>query len=372
MRILYVVTGAGFGGAPAHVLRLMEADVKDGHAVGIVTSPEPRIISEAERLGTCVFPNPYFVRRVQPHNDIRALWLVLQVIRRFNPDLVSAHSTKAGYAARLACAILRKRVVFTAHGWAFGGGRGRFQSRFIAALERLAAKATARIICVSDHDRDLALQHRIAPAEKLVVIHNGVDPKPFLHADPGNVRTEFTLGQSPVITMVGRLVSPKDPLTLLKACQFLKGGFVLLLVGDGELRSQMEHFVSNSGLERSTIFTGERKDVPEILAASDIFVLSSHKEGLPYTIIEAMIAGLPVVATRVGGIPELVEDNVTGFLVPPGDPNTLAKALQNLLDSSNVRHEMGRAGRAKALMEFNLDDMLRKTRQVYDQVLKSR
>jgi len=147
---------------------------------------------------------------------------------------------------------------------------------------------------------------------------------------------------------------------------------VLLLVGDGELRSQMEHFVSNSGLEHSTIFTGERKDVPEILAASDIFVLSSHKEGLPYTIIEAMIAGLPVVATRVGGIPELVEDNVTGFLVPPGGPKTLAKALQNLLDNSDLRHEMGRAGREKALREFNLDDMLRKTRQVYDQVLKSR
>ena len=93
---------------------------------------------------------------------------------------------------------------------------------------------------------------------------------------------------------------------------------------------------------------------------------------MPYTIIEAMIAGLPVIATRVGGIPELVEDNVTGFLVPPGDPKTLPKTLQNLLDNSNVRHEMGRAGRAKALREFNLDDMLRKTRQVYEEVLQNR
>jgi len=372
MRILYVVTGAGFGGAPAHVLRLMEADVKDGHAVGIVTSPEPRTISEAKRLDACIFPAPYFVRPIQLHNDIRALWLVLQAIRRFNPDLVSAHSTKAGYAARLACAILRKRVVFTAHGWAFGGGRGRFKSGLVVTMERLAAKATARIICVSDHDRDLALQHRIAQPDKLVVIHNGVDPQPFLNANSMLVRREFNLGQSTVITMVARLVPQKDPLTLLRACQFLKGSFVLLVVGEGELRSQMEHFVSNSGLEHSTILTGERKDVPEILAASDIFVLSSLWEGLPYTIIEAMIAGLPVVATRVGGIPELVEDNVTGFLVPPGGPKTLAKALQNLLDNSNVRHEMGRAGRARALREFNLDDMLRKTRQVYDQVLKSR
>ena len=369
MKILYVVTGAGYGGAPVHVLRLIRADIESGHIVGLVTAPQSRMILEAEELGARVFPNSYFVRRVKAINDIRALWVVLKSVREFDPDLVSAHSTKAGFAARLACAVLRRQVVFTAHGWAFGEGRGRLRTRILALMERLAARVTARIICVSDHDRHLALRYGVAKPGKLIVIHNGVDPKPFLDANPGRVRIEFSLGRNRVMTTVGRLAPPKDPLTLLTACRSVKGDFVLMVVGDGELRGTVESSVSNGGLEHSVILAGERVDVPEILAASDVFVLSSRKEGLPYTIIEAMVAGLPVVATRVGGVPELVEDGVTGFLVPPGDPRALAEALQNVLDDSELRHRMGHAGRERALRGFSLDDMLRKTRRVYEEVV---
>jgi glycosyltransferase involved in cell wall biosynthesis len=372
MKILYVVTGAGYGGAPVHVLRLIRADIESGHIVGLVTAPQSRIISEAEELGARVFPNSYFVRRVKAVSDIRALWVVLKSVREFDPDLVSAHSTKAGFAARLACAVLRRRVVFTAHGWAFGEERGRLRTRILVLMESLAARVTAKIICVSDHDRHLALRYGVAQPGKLIVIHNGVDPKPFLDANPVGVRTEFNLGQNRVMTTVGRLAPPKDPLTLLTACRSVKGDFVLLVVGDGELRSTVECSVSKGGSGHSVVLAGERVDVPEILAASDVFVLSSRKEGLPYTIIEAMVAGLPVVATCVGGVPELVEDGVTGFLVPPGDPAALAEALQKVLDDSELRHGMGHAGREKALREFSLDDMLRKTRRVYEEVLQKR
>jgi glycosyltransferase involved in cell wall biosynthesis len=238
-------------------------------------------------------------------------------------------------------------------------------------MERLAARVTDRIICVSDYDRNTALRHGVASSEKLVVIRNGVDPRPLLNADSGTVRAEFNLGRRPVVTMVARLVLQKDPLTLLRAWQLSKGNNVLMIVGDGELRGEVSRFISSNGLIQSVILAGERKDIPEILAASDAFVLSSRWEGLPYTIIEAMIAELPVVATRVGGVPELVEDGVTGFLVPPGDTGALAEALQNILDDSEVRHRMGHAGREKALREFSLDDMLRRTRQVYEEVLGS-
>ena len=142
MKILYVVTGAGYGGAPVHVLRLIRADIESGHIVGLVTAPQSRIISGAEELGARVFPNSYFVRRVKAVSDIRALWVVMKSIREFDPDLVSAHSTKAGFAARLACAILRRRVVFTAHGWAFGEGHDRWQRKIIGLMEKLAARVT--------------------------------------------------------------------------------------------------------------------------------------------------------------------------------------------------------------------------------------
>lgn len=329
------------------MLRLIQADVENGHRVGLVTAPEPRIVSEAEKLGAHVFPNSHFVRRVNALDDLRALWVVLKSVREFGPDIISAHSTKAGYAARFAGAILRKPVVFTVHGWAFGEGRGRWQTKALATMERLAAVVTAKIICVSDYDRNIALRHGIASSEKLVLIRNGVDARPFLNADSGIVRAEFNLGQRPVIAMVARLVPQKDPLTLLQACKILKGDFALLVAGDGDLQDKMRGFVSDGDLEHSIFLLGERKDIPQILAASDVFVLSSRWEGLPYTIIEAMISGLPVVATHVGGVPELVEDGVTGFLVPPGNPGALAQALQRVLDDSELRHRMGHAGRER-------------------------
>lgn len=372
MKILYTVTGAEFGGAVAHVLGLMRADIKQGHRVAIVAAQEPRLISQATDIGAQVFANPYFVSAVQLHNDLRALWPVFQAIRRFNPDIVSAHSTKAGYAARLACAVLRKPVIFTAHGWAFSEGRSGWKRRLLALAERLVAKTTARIICVSKHDLDIALRFKVASAEKLVVIRNGVDPAPFLKADGASVRQELGLGKVPVLTMAGRLAPPKDPMTLLRACQLLKGEFKLLIVGDGKLRWQAEEFVSRGNLGHKVIFTSERQDIPEILAASDIFVFTSHWEGLPLAIIEAEVAGLPVVASSVGGIRELVQDGINGFTVPPQDAQALAQALQKLLDDARFRREAGLAARRKALNEFSFDSMLTKTYQVYEEVVKNR
>lgn len=370
-RVLYITTAAEFGGAPLHVLQVMEYMVKKGHEVGLVAAPEPRLMEGARALGVKLFPNPHFVRPIKPWKDFRALWPVFHAIKVFNPDLVHAHSTKAGYAARLACALLRKPVIFTAHGWAFTEGRSPIARKLLALAERLAAKVTAKIICVSEHDRQLALRWKVARPEQLVVIHNGVDPRPFLETDGSPIREELGLNEGPVLTFVGRLAPPKDPVTLLSAVKDLPNG-VLLIVGDGELQPQVERYIAENGLNRRVKLLGERRDVPRILAASDIFVLSSRWEGLPYTIIEAMMAGLPVVATRVGGIPELVEEGVTGYLVPPKDPDALVKAIHKLLGDPSLRHRMGEAGREKALQGFALDRMLRETERVYEEVLGNR
>jgi glycosyltransferase involved in cell wall biosynthesis len=369
VKILYVITAAEFGGASLHVLQLMEHMAKQGHEVGLVAAPESRLMEKAKALGVKIFSNPHFVRPIRPWKDFRALWPVFQAIRAFDPDIVHAHSTKAGYAARFACAILRKRVIFTAHGWAFTEGRGLMARKLLALAERLAAKITLKIICVSRHDRELALQWKVARPEQLVVIHNGIDPEPFLEADGASLRKELELHDEPVLTFVGRLAPPKDPLTLIDAVKRLSKG-ILLVVGGGELRSQVESHITENHLEKRVKLLGQRSDIPQILEASDVFVLSSRWEGLPYTIIEAMMAGLPVVATKVGGVPELVENGVTGFLVPPKDPETLAQALQKLIEDPELRKRMGRAGREKALREFTLDRMLHETERVYREVLE--
>ena len=370
MKILFVVTAAEFGGAPQHVLYLIRHFRQNGCQVGIVAAPEPRLMREASALGAHVFPNRYFVRPIQLHNDIRALGPVFRAIRQFQPDLVSAHSTKAGYAARLLCALLGvKPVLFTAHGWAFTEGRSEGARKRLALAERLAARVTSKIICVSKHDRELALRFQVGKPEQLVTVHNGMDPSPLLAARGHCIRSELGLGRAPVITFVGRLAPPKDPLTLLHACRMLPGNFRVLLVGEGELRDSVTDYAQRNGLVSKVLLTGERDDIPEILAASDIFVLPSDWEGLPLTIIEAMMAGLPVAATRVGGVPELVEDGVTGYLVPPQDSHALAEALRKLLADPALRRRMGKAGRRRALEQFSLDRMLRETQAVYESVL---
>lgn len=371
MRLLYIVTAAEFGGPSRHVLSQMAYLIAQGHQVGLICALEPRLVREASRLGVSVYPNPYFVRRVQPCNDIRGVLVVWKTIRNFRPDLVTAHSTKAGFAARFCCALLGvKSVVFTAHGWAFTDGKKPWKRQLLAFAERVAAKATAKIICVSEHDRDLALRFKVGRPEQLVVVHNGIDPSPILGKDRRTIRSMFGLNSVPTVTMVGRLVPQKDPLTLLRACALVAGEFNILLVGDGSLRSGLERFVSRGDkLKRRVRFLGEREDIGQILAASDIFVLSSRWEGLPIAVIEAMLVGLPVVATNVGGMRELVNDGVTGILVPPGEPERLAVALERLLGDEALRRKMGEAGRRKALAGFTVDRMLRDTEAVYQGVV---
>ncbi len=372
MRILYVVTAAEFGGASRHVLYQMKADCERGDAVGLVAAAEPYLMGKAGQLGVTLFPNRHFVHAVQLRHDLRSLGPAMRAIRAFQPDLLSAHSTKAGYTARMLGFALRKPVVFTAHGWSFTEERNSRAKRLLVLAEWFAAKATAKLICVSERDRQLALRLKLAPAARVVTIHNGVDPTPFVSAVGAQVRTRLNLGEEPVLTMVGRLSPQKDPGALLEAASRLRGTYKLLVVGDGGLRTDLEQFTTQKGLENQVIFTGQREDIPEILAASDVFALSSRWEGLPYTVIEAMMAGLPVVATRVGGMAELVRDGVTGFLVPSNDPQHLAEAIQKLLDNPELRHRMGRAGRAKALKEFTLDRMLTETQAVYEEVMRKK
>jgi glycosyltransferase involved in cell wall biosynthesis len=372
MRILYVVTGAAYGGAVAHVIGLIRADIQNGHIVGLVAAPEKRLLSEIEHTGVQFFPNRYFEQRVKIYSDIRSIWPVFQAIRVFRPQIISAHSTKAGYAARIACALLGKPSIFTAHGWAFSSGQSGVRRKLIPLAERTAALFTDRIICVSQYDLELARRHKIASDDKLIQVHNGIDPQPFLEADGTLVQQELSINQVPVFTMIARLAPPKDPLTLLAVCKSLKGEFKCLIIGEGEQRPAAEKYVKQNGLGDKVVFTGERKDIPQILAASDIFVLISHWEGLPLTIIEAGMAGLPSVASRVGGVPELIQEGVTGFTISPRDTPALAKSLQTLLDDASLRQKFGQAAKAKMRREFSFDRMYQETQRVYRQVLEYR
>ena len=328
-RLLLLVTLSEWGGAQ-HIVYLLACHFSSDFKVTVACGGDGLLISRLAEKNIPVIVLRALRRNPSLWRDTQVLGALYRMMRKGRFDLVHAHSSKAGLLGRLAArAAGVPSVVFTSHGWPFSQGRSFWKRSLLAFLERLAGYLTNSIVCVSEYERQLALKCKVARSRKLVTIHNGLPLQTGRSLGRTTVRWEIGLAESDVaITMIARLSPPKDPGTLLQASLRLpRAGWKMLLVGDGPLSLRAADFIGAHGLSDRVRLMGARTDIVDLLAASDIFVLSSRSEGLPLAIIEAMMAGLPVVATRVGGVAELVEDGVTGYLVSPRDPAALATAL---------------------------------------------
>jgi glycosyltransferase involved in cell wall biosynthesis len=229
--------------------------------------------------------------------------------------------------------------------------------------DRLVAQFTTTVVCVSETERREGLAAGTCRRDSTVVIRNGVDTGLF-------AARAHAPADRPVLVSVGRLKEPKDFRTLLRAFALLQGvPFDAKIVGDGPDRVLLETEIDRLGLRGTVELTGERNDVPAILASADCFVLASNSEGLPLSILEAMAAGLPVVASDVGGVHELVTDNVTGFLVPPREPEALAAPLAGLLRDHDLRVRLGAAGRADVEARFSVSRVQEEHLALYRRML---
>ncbi|MDR7420328.1 MAG: glycosyltransferase [Armatimonadota bacterium] len=380
--ILHLVTLSEWGGAQACVLALARG-LAPAYNVTVGCGPGGPLVGRLRAEGIRVVEVPLLARSPSPLADFLVLWRLARWMRAERFALVHCHSTKAGLLGRFAAVLAGVPVrVFTAHGWPFAGWWHPVLRWAVVRAERLAARASTAIICVSEHDRRLALQMGIGPASKLRVIHNGVDPRRYVAAgvgrDPGSPSPSAVgpgivrggeAGRPCRVVSVGRLTHQKDPLTLLHAWRLVDGPHRLAIVGEGPIRGMLEAEIERSGLVGRVELLGARDDVPRLLGEFDVFALASRWEGLPLAIIEAMMCGLPVVATRVGGIPEVVHDGETGILVPAGDPAALARAIQRFVDDPALRHRAGAAGKDRALQWFTEVRMLRETADVYQDVI---
>ncbi|MDI3328508.1 MAG: glycosyltransferase family 4 protein [Alicyclobacillaceae bacterium] len=367
MRIVYVITRSdAIGGAHVHVRDLALNLIRQGHAVTVLVGGKGPFTKELAAQGVPYRSLRHLVRPIRPGTDLRGLWELRATLAQLRPDLVATHSSKAGWLGRMAARSLRIPVIFTAHGWAFTEGVPEGKRRVYALAERLAAPFADRIITVSEYDRRLALRYRIAPAHKLVLVHNGMpDVAPVLRARPES---------EPVrLVMVARFEPPKDHVTLLRALAGLRElAWELELIGDGPLLESVREEAGRLGLLERVCFLGTRKDVAERLAGAQLFVLASNWEGLPLSILEAMRAGLPVVASDVGGVREALVEGENGFLVPRGDEETLRARLRQLLSAASLRRKMGQAGRRRFQELFTFERMLGKTLEVYKTVLDAK
>jgi glycosyltransferase involved in cell wall biosynthesis len=354
--LLYVITKSELGGAQASVYDL----IYNFHQIyeGLLTE-------KASSLGVSVHTIPNLTRDIHLFRDYLAVKECIQLINEIQPNIIHVHSSKAGVVARIAAWISKLPVVFTAHGWGFSPGTPKFRRIVALVAEKLLALFSSKIICVSENDRLLAKKSSVGNQDLLQVVRYGISNIPQTFANPST--------QPPRLIMVARFNEQKDQTSLLQAiAQLQKYPIHLDLVGSGPFLESCKALAKFLGIEDRVSFLGDRTDVADLLAQYQIFILSTHYEGLPISILEAMRAGLPVVATKVNGIPEEVIDGETGLLVPRQDVSALRTALAVLIQSPNLRQQMGEAGRQKFEREFTVERMINETKAVYDKALEER
>lgn len=366
--VAHVITKLAVGGAQRTALDICEGLAGGRWDLALLAGPdvdaEGSLAEEASRRGVRVISVPHLVRRVRPGRDLfAALWL-FRWCRRHRPAIVHTHSSKAGVLGRLAAWTAGvPAIVHSVHGWSFNGDMGPSARRGCTYLERVLARVTTRLVVVTSIDLRKGLEACVGRRDQYEVVYNGIDLADFAPAtsERGAVRAGLGVaGSAPLLGTVGRMADPKDPLSMVDAFARVvqsEPRAMFVWVGDGPLRAAVEDRVRERGLVGRFLIPGVRTDVAALLSALDVFVLSSRWEGLPRTVTEAMACGIPVVATDVGGVVEVIEDRRTGLLVPPGDPALLADRVQKLLHQPELAGALARAGRVRA-RDFDRSAML--------------
>ena len=362
MKIVYIITRSDvIGGASVHLLDLAAGVKKKGHDVTILVGGYGIFNERAKELGLNCLSIKSLIRDINLSKDITAFSELRHIISLNKPDLIHLHSTKAGVIGRLVAGSLNIPTVFTAHGWAFTEGVSKKRAILYKYIERFMARFADKIIAVSEYDRRLAIKSNVGDYQLITTIHNGMPVLPIIESDKSD---------TPRIIMVARFDVPKNHFDLLMALSKLNNkNWTAEFVGDGPLLEEVKQNAITLGLKDKIDFPGACNDVAKRLAKADIFALISNWEGLPLTILEAMRAQLPVVASNVGGIAEAVIDKKTGFIVERGDIPTLTESLNKLLSSVELRNNMGKEGRNGFINSFSFDLMLNKTLLVYNEAI---
>ncbi len=341
---------------------------------GPTVIPEVDVKAFKDETGIPVKIIKQLKRDIAPFSDLIALCRIIFTIKKERPDILHTHTSKAGFLGRLAGFITHVPfVVHTPHGHIFYGYFSKWKTLFYILLEKIASVFSDRIVTLTPLERDDYIRLKIANKDKIRTIHCGINVKQYMNKSLQNfnIRDEFNIKKtSPLIGWVGRFEPVKGCFNFLEACAMLAKDFPdarFLMAGDGSMREDIELYVKNGILKGRLFLAGYRGDVVSIMKGIDVFVLSSVNEGLGMVIVEAMAAGKPVVATDVGGVSEVVIDNVTGILVPPNRPEALAQAVKNILSDKGLAREFGEAGRKRAAL-FDTEVMVDKTLKLYNEL----
>lgn len=368
VRVLRVISRLNVGGPARHAAILDDGLRRRGYQTLLVYGSTGSSEGSLEDLVVSRdLPRrkiPQLGRSVSLSKDLRSAFDLLRLVFEYRPDVIHTHTAKAGALGRAAALVYnvsrRRRavVVHTYHGHVFRGYFGKAGSAVVRLTERILGLVTDRVITLSERQRDeICDSYRIVPRSKAAVVELGLELDALLEIAEGDrspLRRELGFTDDQVVFgYVGRMVPIKDLPTLIRAFASMADSRVgLALFGDGESREQLEKLVSALGPSLPVRFAGWVSDVAAVYRMLDVAVLSSLNEGTPLSLIEAMAAGKAVVATAVGGVPDLIADGLNGIVVPPGDERRLAEAMARLASDPESRNRMGRCGRLEAAGRF--------------------
>ncbi len=383
-KVLRVIARLNVGGPALHVAYLTAGLAERGFdtvlVVGTLARGEASMESAAERRGVKIETIEDLHREIAPLRDARAVTRLARLIRRERPAILHTHTAKAGAVGRIAALLAGDArppiVVHTFHGHVLRGYFGPVKTFGFRLLERLLARMTTQLIAVSPEVRDDLVRLGVAPESKFAVVRLGIELDERVGSDGARRRgTRRVLGipeEAFVVGWFGRMTAVKRTPDVVRAFRGAVDEGVdarLLLVGDGPERDGLERLAHELGVMRRCLFLGYQEEVGRYYDAIDVLVLPSANEGTPVSVIEALAAARPVVATRVGGTPDVVRDGVDGFLVEPGDVDAISARLAELAGDPELRARMGAAGRERVGERYAVGRLVADTERLYRSLL---
>jgi glycosyltransferase involved in cell wall biosynthesis len=390
LKVIHIITMLELGGAQQNTIYTV-THLNTERFYPVLISGKGGLLDETVRnLSIKKYFVTYLKRKINPIFDVLALFNILIILFKENPDIVHTHSSKAGILGRWAAFLvkilkllffttrrikkMRPLIIHTFHGFGFNDYQNMITKNLFILIEQITEKITDKFIAVSEQNIDTGINNRIGLRNKYVLIRSGVKIKDFseVKIDKGLKKRELGIKDNDrVVTTIGPFKPQKnlsDYIELANLVLMKISNVKFIIIGDGEQRNLLLNRVKQLKLENNILFLGWRKDIPELLAITDIFVMTSLWEGLPRSIVEAMLSEKPVIAYSVDGVKEIVKDNVTGFLINPKNIKLMSEKLLFLLNNTDLIYKFGKMAKTTIDISFDIDYMVKQQESLYEKL----
>ena len=380
-RVLFIITQSGGGGAQRFLYTLL-SQISNRYDILVATGSDGdlELVKKLQTINTETTTLKSLRREISPLNDMRACYEIRNLVKNFQPDTLFLLSSKAGFIGSFTAKFLVKnpklKVIYRIGGWTFNDPWPKWKKKLWVILEKKSARWKNMIIVNNKHDFEQAQKLHIKPLEKLILIPNGIDPYKLklLPRDEARLKLFEKISRKSgkvfqadtIIGTIANLYPTKGIKFLVETAEYFKNDerIIFVVIGDGPERKNLELLIADRQLQHKIFLLGQIEDGHKFMGGFDLFVLSSVKEGFPFVIIEAMVAKLPIVATRVGAIPEIIENGKNGFAVEPGNPAALASKIKELLTNDRLNQEFSIQGHQTVLFNFTEDKMIKEIESI--------